>query len=161
MSAGLTTRRAPVPAELIAALPAAPAPVGLFRGARRMGNAVYLSGLAPLDEAGVPMTGQVGTDIDLAEARARARRIGLALLANLQAEIGDLNRVSHVVKLNGYVLAAPGFAEIPQVIDGCSDVFIEAFGEDGVHARTSIGAAALPGGISVEVEAIVELLDEA
>lgn len=152
--------RAPVPAGLLAQLPAAPAPVGLFRGARRLGSAVYLSGLAPLDDAGMPMTGQVGTDIDLPEARARARRVGLALLANLQAEIGDLNRVSHVVKVNGYVLAAPGFAPIPQVIDGCSDVFIEAFGEDGVHARTSVGVAALPGGISVEVEAIVELRAE-
>lgn len=147
-----------VPQSLLDALPPPPAPVAMFRPYRVSGKMVYLSGLAPLDDDGTPMTGKVGQEVSVQEARHRARRVGLALLSNLQAAVGDLGRVDHVVKLLGFVNATPEFTEHPLVIDGCSEVFVEAFGhESGTHARSSMGVASLPGGISCEVEAIIAL----
>ncbi|KAA2317223.1 RidA family protein [Pseudooceanicola sediminis] len=148
----------PLPQSLLDTLPPPPAPVGMFMPARTSGGLVYLSGLAPLDDDGQPMTGKVGAEVTPHEARLRARRVGLALLANLRAEVGDLNRVDRVVKMLGLVNATPDFTGHPQVIDGCSEVFFEAFGPDaGRHARTSMGVASLPGNISCEVELIVAL----
>ena len=103
------------------------------------------------------MTGKVGAEVDSTEARARARRAGLALIANLQAEIGDLSRVDCVVKLLGFVNAVPDFTGHPGVIDGCSEVFHAFFGEDGEHARSSIGVASLPSNVSVEIEAVIAI----
>ncbi|PTQ66377.1 RidA family protein [Celeribacter persicus] len=143
-----------IPQALLESLPPPPAPVACFRPAREINGLVYLSGLAPL-ENGAPLTGQIGTEIDLAEGQRRARLVGLALLSNLRATIGDLSRVTAVIKVNGYVNAPAGFTDHPQIINGCSDVFIEAFGEAGEHARTAVGVASLPGNISVEIEAIV------
>lgn len=143
--------------ELRQQLPEPPPPVANFLPARRFGNLVFLSGLAPLDDAGKPMTGKIGLEVSVHEGRARARRVGLSLLANLQQEIGDLENVRTVIKLNGFVNCAPEFERHPEVIDGCSEVFVEAFGDAGRHARTSVGPASLPGNISVEVEAIVEV----
>ncbi|MCI5074125.1 RidA family protein [Oricola sp.] len=152
----MSAHRHPLPAALLDSLPPPPPPVAKFLPARIAGGLVFLSGLAPVED-GVALTGRIGAEIDTDEARRRARLVGLALLSNLRAAIGDLNRVHEVVKLNGFVNAVPEFTGHPAVIDGCSEVFIEAFGEMGRHARTAVGVASLPGNISVEVEAVVAL----
>ncbi len=103
------------------------------------------------------MTGKVGQDLSVAEAYDHAQLTGLNLLAVARKALGDLRRVSRVVKLLGMVNAGPEFGDHPAVINGCSDLFVNVFGEAGRHARSAVGMASLPGGISVEIEAIFEI----
>lgn len=133
------------------------APAGMYRPAVRTGNLVYLSGTGPTRPDGTIVTGKVGADVDLATARAAARLAGLQLLARLRDEIGSLDRVVQVVKVLGMVNCAPGFNRTPAVIDGCSELFVEVFGEAGRGARSAVGMAELPADICVEIEAIVEV----
>ena len=86
-----------------------------------------------------------------------ARICGLNLLANLKQEIGDLDNVTHIVKLLGMVNAEPNFTQPPAVVNGCSDLLVEVFGDAGRHARSAVGLATLPGGVAVEIEMIVEV----
>ncbi|MCI1002641.1 RidA family protein [Ochrobactrum sp. C6C9] len=141
-------------------LPVAPMPIGTFRNVLEVGNLLYISGQGPLDNNGVLHKGKVGRDVSTQIANTHARLVGLNLLAVLKAHLGDLQRVKRIVKLLGFVNAVDDFEEHPQVINGCSDLLVEAFGEDGVHARSSIGVASLPNNITVEVEAIVEIFPE-
>lgn len=143
--------------ELGIVLPAIDPPAGLYRPAVRTGDLVFLSGCGPVRPDGTVVRGKVGADIDLAEARHAARLTGQQLLARLQAEIGSLDRVVQVVKVLGMVNCAPGFNQTPSVIDGCSELFIEVFGEAGRGARSAVGMAELPADICVEIEAIVEV----
>jgi enamine deaminase RidA (YjgF/YER057c/UK114 family) len=138
-------------------LPAPPQPIGRFTPAVRSGNLLFLSGLAPFSPDGKPIVGVVGRDFTTAEASELAWQVGLNLLAVIAAETGGLDAVRRVVKLTGFVNAAPGFTAHPQVIDGCSDLFDQLFGHLGPHARTSVGAGSLPNGIPVEIEAVVEV----
>ena len=101
--------------------------------------------------------GKVGSDLDLAAARRAARLTGLSILATLQAELGDLDRIARIVKVFGMVNAAPGFHQLPAVIDGCSELLIEVFGDAGQHTRSAVGMAELPFGIAVEIELMAEL----
>jgi enamine deaminase RidA (YjgF/YER057c/UK114 family) len=144
-------------AELGIELPTPMTPAGLYRGAVRVGDLIFMSGAAPLRADGSFVTGKVGDTIDLATARLAARLVGLQLLGTLQAELGSLDGVSQVVKLLGMVNCAPGFNNTPGVIDGCSELFIEVFGEAGRSARSAVGMAELPFDISVEIEAIVQV----
>ena len=146
--------------ELGIELPAVSPPAGMYRGCVRTGNLVFLSGAGPVRLEGGYVSGKVGTDIDLAEARNAARLTGLQLLATLRTELGSLDRVVRVVKLLGMVNCAPGFNNTPKVIDGCSELLIEVFGEAGRSARSAVGMAELPFDISVEIEAIVEVSDD-
>lgn len=139
------------------ALPAVPQPIGTFVNAVRVGNLLFLSGQGPLKEDGTLMTGKVGRTISTEEAYSHARLVGLNLLAVAKMEAGDLSRVRRVVKLLGMVNADPDFTEHPKVINGCSDLFSQVFGESGVHARSAVGMGSLPNNITVEIEAIVEL----
>jgi enamine deaminase RidA (YjgF/YER057c/UK114 family) len=139
-------------------LPPLPAPLGRFRPGRIAGGLLFLSGQGPLREDGSFSTGLVGAEVAAEAARADARRAGLVLLAAARAALGDLGRVAAVVKLLGLVRAAPGFDRHPFVIDGCSELFQEVFGEEaGAHARSAVGVASLPGGITVEIEAVFAL----
>lgn len=138
-------------------LPPPPEPVGRFVPAVRTGNLMFLSGLAPTDENGKPIVGRVGQDFTAEEARAFARRIGLALLSTMEAQLGSLDKVSRIVKVFGIVNATPDFMQHPHVIDGCSTLFFDVFGEPGNHARTAVGAGSLPSGIPVEIEAVIEI----
>ena len=106
---------------------------------------------------GTIVTGKVGRDLDADAGRAAARLTGLQLLATMRAELGSLDRVGRVVKILGMVNGAPGFNRTPQVIDGCSELFIEVFGEAGRGARSAVGMAELPFDIAVEIEAVVEI----
>lgn len=125
----------------------------------RTGNLVYLSGLGPVGPDGRFLTGKVGLDVTPEEANRHARVTGLHLLSVLRAGLGgSLDNVSPIVKVLGMVNATPEFTEHPRVFNGCSDLFIEVFGEArGRHARSAVGMASLPFGITVEIEAIFEV----
>lgn len=123
----------------------------------RAGNLVFLSGTGPYLPDGGLITGKVGSDLTVERGYEAARWTMLALLANLQVEIGDLERVVRVVKLLGMVNCTPEFTRQPEVINGASDLLVEIFGERGRHARSAVGMIALPRDISVEIEMIVEV----
>ena len=150
------------PEERLAALglklPPPPAPVANFVAWRRSGHMLYLSGQGPLEADGRLHVGRVGEEVSVEAAYAHARLTGLNLLAVAKAALGELGRVRSVVKLLAFVNAAPGFAFHPKVINGCSDLFVEVFGDEvGRGARSAIGAGSLPGHQTVEVEAILEV----
>ena len=143
-------------AELGIELPEPLPAVGSYLLAKTHGDTVYLSGHGPfkLDKTGI-VTGKVGADVTAEEAREAARITALHLLASLRAEVGSLDRVTSIVKLLGMVNTAPGFTSTPEVINGCSDLLIEVFGEEiGRHARSAVGMATLPFEMSVEIEMI-------
>ena len=128
-------------------------------GAVRTGSLVFVSGAGPIRPDGTFVTGKVGRDVDLDAAKEAARLTGLQLLAVLRAELGSLDRVARVVKTLGMVNCAPGFNRTPAVIDGCSELLIEVFGDAGRGARSAVGMAELPFDIAVEIELVVEVTD--
>jgi enamine deaminase RidA (YjgF/YER057c/UK114 family) len=134
-----------------------PRPVANYVTHASAGPLLFLSGQGPLDTDGRRHTGKVGAEISTEAARDHARITGLNLLAVMHAATGDLNRVARIVRLLGMVNAVPDFTEHARVIDGCSDLFGAVFGEAGRHARSSVGLGALPEGITVEIEAVVEI----
>ncbi len=135
-------------------LPSLTAPSGNFVPYKLAGPFLYLSGQGPA-ENGERLTGIVPTAVSVEEAYRRARLTGLQLLAVAQAALGTLDRVEGVVKLLGMVYATADFKQHPAVINGCSDLFVEVFGDAGRHARSAVGMGSLPHGISVEIEAIL------
>ena len=138
--------------ELGIELPPIPAPAGNYVHSVRTGNLLYLAGKGP-----VAGKGKVGAEISLEDAYGHAREVGLVLISVMRAELGSLDRVSRIVKVLGMVNAVPEFGEQPAVINGCSDLFVDVFGDKGRHARSAVGMGSLPGGIPVEIEAIVEV----
>lgn len=144
--------------ELGIQLPDAPAPVANYVRAVTTGNLVFLSGHGPDRSI---HTGKVGRDLTIDEGYAAARSVAINLLASLKAEIGDLDRVTRIVKVLGMVNCTEEFVSIPQVINGCSDLLVEVFGEAGRHARSAVGMQSLPGmgvgAIAVEIEMVVEI----
>jgi enamine deaminase RidA (YjgF/YER057c/UK114 family) len=138
--------------ELGIKLPDLPPPAGSYVHAVGTGNLLFLAGKGPNG-----VVGKVGADVSTAQAYEFAKQVGLQLLSVLRMELGSLNRVSRIVKVLGLVNATPDFTEHPKVINGCSDLMIAVFGEQGKHARTSLGVASLPHGIPVEIEAVVEV----
>lgn len=143
-------------AELGIELPPPMPPAGSYVPCVVVGSTVHVGGHGPVNGDEV-VRGKVGADLDLAEARRAARMTGLSILATLQEHLGDLDRIDRVVKVFGMVNAAPGFDQMPAVIDGCSDLLLEVFGEAGRHTRSAVGLAELPFGIAVEIELIAEL----
>lgn len=133
------------------------APIANYVKAVRVGNLVYLSGHGPDKPDGSLVTGKVGSDLTLEQAKDAARLTAISLLSTLKAEIGNLNKVKRIVKVLGMVNAVPAFEQHPQVINGCSDLMVEVFGENGKHARSAVGMGSLPKNIAVEIEMIVEL----
>lgn len=143
-------------AELGITLPAPMAPAGNYVGCVHDGNVLHVSGHGPVDGTRM-ITGKVGGDVSIDDAVRAARLTGLSLLATMQAELGSLDRVERIIKLFGMVNVAPGFNQTPTVINGCSDLLIDVFGESGRHARSAVGMAALPFDIAVEIELIVRI----
>ncbi len=141
-------------------LPAVPSPVGNFELGVIEGSTLILSGQGPLMETGELARGRVGNGVSVDEARHHARRTGLVLISAMRAMLGSLHHVRRVLKVFGMVNAVPEFAEHPTVINGCSDLFVEVFGERGRHARCAIGVGSLPGNITVEIEAVVAISAE-
>ena len=128
-------------------------PVANHVNAVRTGNLLFLAGKGPA--SGV--AGVVGKDITVEQAYGHARTTGLNLMAVMRDELGSLDRVKRIVKVLGMVNAVPGFTDQPKVINGCSDLFVEVFGERGRHARSAVGMGSLPNNIPVEIEVIVEV----
>jgi len=143
-------------AALGVVLPQPVAPIANYVPYVQTGSLLYISGQVSLDETG-GITGIVGTDIDLPKAQAAARLCGVNLIAQMRAALGDLDRVVRVIKLGGFVQVASDFYDIPQVINGCSDLMVAAFGDSGRHARAAVGVYRLPRNFSVEVDAVVEV----
>ena len=136
-------------------LPKPTSPVANYVPFVRIGELVHISGQVSVDASG-GVRGTVGEAVDLESAKRGARMCALNLLAQMKAACdGDLDRVVQVVKLNGFVQAGEGFTDIPQVVNGASDLMVEAFGEAGRHARSAVGVYRLPLGFSVEVDAVV------
>ncbi len=132
-------------------------PKASFVYAVRTGNLVFLSGHGPKKTEGGFITGKVGKDLTVAEGQQAARLTAISLLSSLQAEIGDLNKVKRVVKVFGMVNATDSFTQHSVVINGCSDLLIEVFGDNGKHARAAVGMVSLPLDFAVEIEMIVEV----
>jgi enamine deaminase RidA (YjgF/YER057c/UK114 family) len=134
------------------------APVANYVNAVQAGNLLFLSGKGPRPAPdGKRPKGKVGREYTIEQGYQHARTVGLDLLAVMKSELGSLDRVKRVVKVLGMVNSVPEFEDPPKVINGCSDLFVEVFGERGRHARSAVGMAALPAGIPVEIECIVEV----
>jgi enamine deaminase RidA (YjgF/YER057c/UK114 family) len=129
-----------------------------YVGAVQTGNVVFVAGHGPRKDGEYIYLGKVGADLDVETARKAAELVILNCLGSLKQAVGDLDRVTKIVKLLGMVNSAPDFTQQPVVINAASDLLVAAFGEKiGKHARSAVGMAALPGGISVEIEMIVEV----
>jgi len=140
-------------------LPEPPKPVGNYVPAVLHNGVLYLSGQGPLLENGDFACGVVGRDFTVEQAYGHARLTGLVLLAVARRALGSLDRIERVLSVFGMVNAIEGFTEQPRVINGCSDLFVEVFGDAGRHARAAVGMGSLPIGISVEVTATMAVRD--
>jgi enamine deaminase RidA (YjgF/YER057c/UK114 family) len=138
-------------------LPAVEAPIANYVKTVRSGNLLFTSGHGPCGTLTREQIGKVGGTLSIEQGAAAARATGLCLLATLKAELGTLARVRRIVKVLGMVNSAPSFTEHPKVMNGFSDLMVAVFGDRGKHARSSVGVAALPGDMAVEIEMIVEV----
>ena len=139
-------------------LPAAPMPAANYVPFVQTGNLIFVSGQISQDDNGL-IKGRLGDGMSVDDGAAAARRCGLSLIAQLKAAVGDLDRVRRVVKLTGFVNSTPDFTDQPEVINGCSDLMVQVFGEAGRHARAAVSAPALPRGVAVEIEAVFQVTD--
>ncbi|MFQ5622948.1 MAG: RidA family protein [Paracoccaceae bacterium] len=138
-------------------LPDAPAPAANYVPYVQTGNLIFVSGQVSMGEGGF-ITGKLGADMSVEEGYAAARTCALSLLAQLNAATGgQLDRVTRVVKLNGFVNSTPDFTQHPQVVNGASDLLAEVFGDKGRHARAAVGSSSLPLGVAVEVEGVFQV----
>ena len=139
-------------------LPPAPKPLGVYKPFLIVGNFVYVSGHGTIKEDGSLIIGKVGSDFTADEGKLAARQVGLAILATLKKNLGSLDRIKRVVKTLGMVNAVSEFERHPYVINGCSELFAQVWGEEnGVGVRSAVGMGSLPDNIPVEIEAMFEL----
>jgi enamine deaminase RidA (YjgF/YER057c/UK114 family) len=140
-------------------LPRAQKPVvAKIKGTSIIGNTLYVSGMIPQWEGDVRYVGTVGSDVTVEEAREAARLSALNILAQARVALdGDLDRIRQVAKVSGFVKCTPDVTEVGAVVNGASELFLEVFGERGEHARVAVGAATMPLGVAVEIEAIMEI----
>ena len=139
-------------------LPRPAKPVASYEGWVRSGNLVFVSGQVPFVDGKIAVTGKLGGGVSLEDAQKQARICAINIIAQLNdATGGDLTRISRIVKLTGFVAAAPEFTDVPKVVNGASDLFFEIFGDRGKHARSAVGMSVLPLNCCVEVEAIAEI----
>ncbi len=144
--------------ELGLVLPPAAKAIGVYRPCVSIGNLCYTSGHGPLKPDGTLITGCVGMELDQLEGYEAARQTGLALLASLKAHLGSLDRIKRVIKLYGMVWCTHDFDQHPAVINGCSELFRDVFGEEtGIGARSAVGMNSLPVRMTVEIEGIFEI----
>ena len=132
-------------------------PMANYVKAVRSGNLIFLAGHGPTRADGTNITGKVGKDLSIEQGIEAARITAVSLLSTLKNEIGDLKKVKRIVKVNAWVNCNSEFTDQPKVVNGCSDLLVEVFGEKGKHARAALGANALPMGIAVEIEMVVEV----
>jgi len=153
MSAGIEARLR----ELGIELPLPAAPVANYVPFAIAGHLVFIAGQICVWNGELRFVGKLGAGISIADGRQAARLCGLNILAQLRAACGDLDRVRRCIQLRGFVNCTPDFIDMPQVVNGASDLMVELFGEGGRHARAAVGVNSLPGGVAVEVEAIFEI----
>ena len=134
-----------------------PKPIGNFLNVRFSGKYAYISGQGPLDDNGNLIKGKVGKDLNLDQAYDAAKKVGQTLINIINNEIGS-KKFNKIVKILGFVNCTENFIDQPKVINGCSDLLIEYFGEKGKHARSAVGVYVLPNNIPVEIEAIIEII---
>ena len=137
-------------------LPTPPTPAGSYVPVVRTGNLLYISGQIPMEDGKVVFTGKV-SDENLETAQKSARMCAINILAQLKRELGDLEKVSKIVRISGFVNSVPGFSQHPKVINSASDLFFEIFGEKAKHSRIAVGVASLPLDSMTEIDAIVEV----
>ena len=152
-------RTRPDSSELDIALPVVPPPAGTFVHAVRTGNLIFLTGHVPFRPDGTLVQGKLGKDLDADAGYEAARLSALGMLSTLRTELGSLDRVRRIVKVNGVVNATPEFMLHTKVINGASDLLVQVFGDAGQHARLAVGYASLPFNICLEVELIAEVAD--
>lgn len=144
--------------ELGIQLPAATAPIANYVPFTRSGNLVVVSGQVSVRNGKAEFVGKLGREISVAEGQQAARLCALNILAHLKTACdGDLDRVKRVLRLGGFVNCAPEFTEMPQVVNGASDLMVAVFGDAGKHARAAVGVSSLPLGVAAEVEAMFEI----
>ena len=143
-------------AEVGITLPDPFPPAGNYVSSSRTGDMLFVGGHGPVDGSTM-ILGKVGTDLTLEQGREAARMTALSLLATMRADLGSLDRVEQIVKVFGMVNAGGSFDRMPAVIDGCSDLLVEVFGDKGRHTRSAVGMAGLPFGIAVEIELIARV----
>jgi enamine deaminase RidA (YjgF/YER057c/UK114 family) len=144
-------------AELGITLPTPAAPAGSYVPFVLSGKQLFIAGQLPFADGKLTATGIVGRDVTVEQANAAARDCGINILAQVQAALGDLERVSRVIKLGAFVASTPDFTEQPKVANGCSDFLVAVMGDRGRHARSAVGAPSLPLNASVEIDAIFEV----
>ncbi len=143
--------------DLGIALPATPKPLANYVPAVKTGNLLFVSGHGPYNDGKSVTSGKLGKELTVDQGYQTARNVALNCLASVKATLGDLDKVKRVVKLLGMVNCTEDFKDQPKVINGCSDLLVEIFGEHGKHARSAVGVQALPNGIPVEIEMILEV----
>jgi len=143
--------------ELGLELPATPRPAANYVGAVQTGNLLFISGHVPTKDGKLTYLGKVGKDLSIEEGYEAARLVALNCLASAKSVIGDLDRITRVVKILGLVNCTEDFEEHPNVINGASDLLVQLFGDSGRHARSAVGMQALPFGLAVEIEMIFEV----
>ncbi len=144
-------------AEMGLTLPGAPAPIANYVRAVRTGNLLFVSGHGPFRDGKTQFVGKVGKELSVEEGYKSAQLVCLNCLASAKEALGDLDRVKRVVKLLGMVNCTPEFGHQPEVINGASDLLVALYGDRGRHARSAVGMGALPRGISVEIEMVLEV----
>lgn len=148
--------------KLALTLPPAPKPLGVYKPCLIDGRYLYLSGHGTVQEDGSLILGRIGDDMDIEAGKLAARQVGLAMLSTIKANLGSLDRVKRVIKVLGMVNCVSTFEKHPYIINGCSELFLQVWGEkNGVGVRSAVGMGSLPGNIPVEVEAMFELHEEA
>ena len=137
-------------------LPNPPSPAGSYIPVVKSGNLLYVSGQIPMEDGKVAFTGKV-SDVNIETAQKSARICAINILTQLKKELGDLERISKIVRLSGFVNSGPEFTQHPKVINAASDLFYEIFGENGKHSRIAVGVSSLPLNSMTEIDAIVEI----
>lgn len=139
-------------------LPTPPTPAGSYVPVIRTGNLLFISGQIPMENGKVMFTGKA-SDENLEIAQKSARMCAINIIAQIKRELGDLNKVSKIVRLSGFVNSVPDFTQQPKIINHASDLLFEIFGEKGKHSRIAVGVASLPLNSMTEIDAIVEFAD--
>ena len=146
--------------ELKLSLPVLPGSKGIYKRCLQVGNLLYVSGHVSINSDGTSITGKVGKDLTDDEGKVAARQCGLAILSSIKDHVGSLDKIKRVIKLLGMVNCTPDFTNQPIVINGCSELYVQLWGEDnGKGVRSAVGVGSLPGNVAVEIEAMFELND--
>jgi len=147
-------------AEMGYTLPTPPEPIGNYLSACRSGNIMWMAGVGSRRADGSRISGKLGADLTVDEGYEAARWCALNLLARMKTELGDLDRVTRILKVVGMVNSSPDFEEQAKVVDGASDLFVELFGEAGRHSRSAPGMAVLPRNTAVIVDCVIEIAED-